>query len=224
MWLYDDAELFERALAVRELQVEHGLEVEVLDRGEVLNRVPLLDRHTEEIVGATFSPRDGLVNPNAVRSWYRSEAEKLGVRFLNRHYVGGVETELVPGGHLRRIEAVDVTEVATGANAAESLREILTTHRVPSAAQKSERRIVCDRIVNCLGAWSPILSAKIGIRDVTEPVRRQIALVDVHSEDVAKGVDLSEIGMQAVFFDKVEGFVGTKIMRIKRAAIPVIPL
>jgi sarcosine oxidase subunit beta len=59
----------------------------------------------------------------------------------------------------------------------------------------AESRIACDVIVNCLGAWSPIFSAKIGIRDVTEPVRRQIALLDVHAGDVAPGVDLTDMGM-----------------------------
>ena len=195
VWLYDDAKLFEKAQRARELQAAQGLEVVALDRGEVLARFPLLDRNTQEIVGATHSPRDGLVNPNAVRTWYRREAEKLGVRFLNRHYAGGVVTGMAAGGHLRRVEAIDVMEVRVGGESAESLREILTTHRVPPSVQKGERRIACDAIVNCLGAWSPIMSAKIGIRDVTQPVRRQIALVDVHREDVASGVDLGELGM-----------------------------
>ena len=59
----------------------------------------------------------------------------------------------------------------------------------------AELRILCDSIVNCLGAWSPIFSAKIGVHDVTEPVRRQISLVDVHPEDAAPGVSLADLGM-----------------------------
>jgi sarcosine oxidase subunit beta len=50
-------------------------------------------------------------------------------------------------------------------------------------------------VVNCLGAWSPIFSAKIGVSDVTEPVRRQICLVDVHDEDLPERVDLLAGGM-----------------------------
>ena len=46
-----------------------------------------------------------------------------------------------------------------------------------------------------LGAWSPIFSAKIGVRDVTEPVRRQIALVHVHRSDLPARVQLAEVGM-----------------------------
>ena len=40
-----------------------------------------------------------------------------------------------------------------------------------------------------------MFSAKIGVADVTEPVRRQICLVDVHREDLAPGVDLQQLGM-----------------------------
>lgn len=199
LWLYADRELWRRAREKRELQNRYGLEVEALDPGEVARRFPLLDRSLDELVGATWSPRDGLVNPNAVRAWFRAEAERLGVRFRNRHYVAGVETQRVSGaaGSLRRVSAVDVVEVARGRPADEdgSLREILVTHRVPPAAQLGEARLECDVVVNCLGAWSSTFSAKIGISDPSEPVRRQICLVDVHREDLAPGVDLAELGM-----------------------------
>lgn len=199
LWLYDDAELYARALEKRALQNARGLGVEALEPGELRERFPILDRATHELVGATFSPGDGLVNPNAVRAWFRSEAERLGVTFCNRHYVAGVSTARVSGGggSLRRVAAVDVVEVGKGgpADDAGTIRDILVTHRVPRSEVVSESRIQCDTIVNCLGAWSTLFSAKIGVADVTEPVRRQICLVDVHSEDIAPGVELSELGM-----------------------------
>ncbi|UCE86504.1 MAG: FAD-binding oxidoreductase [Deltaproteobacteria bacterium] len=199
LWLYGDAALHGRALEKRALQNAAGLGVEALSPGEALERFPVLDRATEEILGATYSPRDGLVNPNAVRAWYRSGAESRGVRFRNRHYVAGVKTSLCAGvaGSLRRIDSVDVIEVERGDPVDEGgvLREILTTHRVPVAAIRAELRIPCDAIVNCLGAWSPIFAAKIGVSDVTEPVRRQIALVDVQPRDRPAGVELADLGM-----------------------------
>lgn len=183
LWLYSDAGLWARAQEKRALQNRLGLGVEALAPGEVWERFPLLDRARQEIVGATFSPRDGLVNPGAVRALYRARAEQHGVVFKNRHYVAGVATQRSAGaaGSLRRIAWVDVLEVARGAplDADGAVREILTTHRVPVAATRREARIACDVLVNCLGAWSPILLAKIGLREVSEPVRRQIALVDV---------------------------------------------
>ncbi len=121
------------------------------------------------------------------------------MRFLNRHYVAGVETARVSGaaGSLRRVRAVDVVEVERGlpADAGGGLRRILVTHRVPPELSRGETRIECDVIANCLGAWSTPFSAKLGVADVTEPVRRQICLVDVHREDLAPGVELSTLGM-----------------------------
>jgi sarcosine oxidase subunit beta len=199
LWLYDDRELWRRALAKRSLQNRYGLGVEALEPGELARRVPLLDRAQGELVGATWSPYDGLVNPNAVRQWYRASAEAGGARFLNRHYAAGVVTARVAGagGSLRRVQAVEVVEVARHGvlEDATCLREILVTHRVPAAQQVGETRIECETIVNCLGAWSPVFAAKIGIADTSEPVRRQISLCDVHREDVAPGVELDSLGM-----------------------------
>jgi len=199
LWLYDDPDLWARALDKRALQDEAGLGVEVLGPGEIPERCPLVDRALDELVGATFSPRDGLVNPNAVRAWYREDAEQRGVVFRNRHYVSGIETALASaeGGSARRVSAVELTGIRAGdpSDEAGALRRILTTHRVPAGLAVDESRLECEIFVNCLGAWSPLLSAKIGVRDVTEPVRRQIALVDVHREDLAPGVAPERMGM-----------------------------
>jgi len=199
LWLYSDPELYAQAVEKRKIQNGCGLGVELLSTPELAERFPILDRGMDEIVGATFSPRDGLVNPNAVRAWYRSEAERLGVVFRNRHYVAGAVTQRVSGatGSRRRVSAVDVIEVERGelADTGGTVREILTTHRVPLAKQAGEMRIACEVVVNCLGAWSPIFSSKIGVSDVTEAVRRQICLVDIHREDIAPGASLADLGM-----------------------------
>jgi sarcosine oxidase subunit beta len=199
LWLYDDPSLWRAALGKRELQNGFGLGVEALAPGEVGPRWPLLDRALDELVGATWSPRDGLVNPNAVRAHYRRGAEARGVRFLNRHYVTGAATSLVAGaaGALRRVDALDVVEVARGDATDEDgvVRDVLTHHHVPARVVVAERRFACDVVVNALGAWSPVFSAKIGVRDVTEPVRRQIALVDVRERDLPPGVRLASLGM-----------------------------
>jgi glycine/D-amino acid oxidase-like deaminating enzyme len=199
LWLYADDDLFARALRKRELQNAAGLGVEHLSPAEVAERFLLVDRALGELVGATFSPRDGLLNPNAVRRWYRERAEGLGVRFLDRHYVAGVATQRLVGAHaaLRRVAALDVVELPRGgvADADGVVRTILTTHSVPPQARARESQLASDVVVNCLGAWSPIFSAKIGVSDVTEPVRRQISLVGVHRHDLPEGVELESLGM-----------------------------
>jgi sarcosine oxidase subunit beta len=199
LWLFDDAALWQRALEKRGLQNAHGLGVEALAPSELWSRFPLLDRAREEILGATFSPRDGLVNPNAVRAWYRAGAERRGVVFRNRHYVSGITTARVAGaaGTLRRVSSVDVIEIARGdpLDSDGSVREILTSHRIDPAARRGEVRLAPETVVNCLGAWSSVLLAKIGVRDVAQPVRRQISLVNVHAGDLPPGVSLESLGM-----------------------------
>jgi sarcosine oxidase subunit beta len=196
LWLYDDPQLFERAGTAMRLQNGFGLGVERLDVPSLAERFPIVDRRLGELVGATHSPRDGLINPNAVRRWYRREAERLGVRFLDRHYVSGVATRRLPGSR-RAVAGVDVVEIRSGDPTDDRgvIQDILTRHRIPAGEAVEQIAVACDVVVNCLGAWSPVFSAKIGVADVTEPVRRQIALVDVHAQDVPSGVDLAGGGM-----------------------------
>jgi len=196
LWLYDDPALWARARARHPLQERLGLGVELLDPPDVWRRWTLLDRHREEIVGATFSPGDGLVNPNAVRRLYRSRAEAAGVRFRNRHYVAGVETaEQAPG--VRRVAALHVVELEPppAGDEGRSVERVLTQHHVPPGAVARHHVLRPEVLVNALGAWSPVLSAKLGVRDAAMPVRRQIALVDVHEQDLAPGVELGALGM-----------------------------
>jgi sarcosine oxidase subunit beta len=196
LWLYDDRALFAKAEARHALQERLGLGVQLLAPADVWRRWPILDRHRGEIVGATFSPRDGLVNPNAVRRLYREGAEAGGARFRSRHYVAGVETAPDAGG-LRRVAALHVLELAPPPADDEGRRveRALTRHDVPPEWVVGRRELRPEVLVNALGAWSPILSAKLGVRDVTTPVRRQISLVDVHPEDLAPGVALEDLGM-----------------------------
>ncbi len=191
LWLYDDRSLFQKALERRRLQERLGWPIEVLEPADVRARFPLLDRAMHEIVGATFSPRDGLVNPNEVRRWYRARAESGGARFLNRHYIEGVETaEAEPGR--RRVQCVHVAEVAKldASDEGRTLERILTQHRVPPEVAIDHPSIQPDVFVNALGAWSPILSSKLGTRHYAVPVRRQIALVEVRAR-----AELAALGM-----------------------------
>ncbi len=199
LWLYDDPALYARARERRALQNQFGLAVELLEPHDVAQRFPIIDRAVDELVGATFSPRDGLVNPNAVRRWYRQEAEALGVRFLNRHYIEGIRTELSGGaaGAVRRVSAVEVIEIAgiDATDDAGALRAALTGHHLAPEIRGASVSIPCRTLVNCLGAWSPLLSAKLGLADPTEPVRRQISLCDVRRPDRPAGVDTAALGM-----------------------------
>jgi glycine/D-amino acid oxidase-like deaminating enzyme len=196
LWLFADRDRFRTAIERQKLQGRLGWEVEILAPGEAERRFPHLDRRMDEILGATFSPRDGLINPNALQRFYRERAEAGGARFLDHHYVEGVETVELEAGR-RRVELVHVVEIAKGAHAEQKqmLEKILTRHRIPPDEAVDHPSIRAEVVVNTLGAWSPILSSKLGVRDIAVPVRRQISMLHVPSRDLPRGVDLSRLGM-----------------------------
>ncbi|HTO51975.1 MAG TPA: FAD-binding oxidoreductase [Myxococcota bacterium] len=196
LWLYADAGLWERARAVRALQERLGVSVETLAPGDVTRRFPVVDRALEELVGATFSPGDGLLNPNALRRWYQERATAGGARFLRSHYLDELElAETAPG--TRRVVRADFTEVQKpGAGDEGRLYErILTQNGVPAEAALGQHAFEPKIFVNALGAWSPTVSARLGVPSQSQPVRRQIAIVDVRSHDLPRAVDLHALPM-----------------------------
>ena len=66
LWLYDDA-TWPEALAHVDLQRSLGHPIETLPPEEVGRRFPEIDK-LDGMAGATFSPRDGLINPNCSRN------------------------------------------------------------------------------------------------------------------------------------------------------------
>src|SRR5262249_23343241 len=131
LWLYTDRELWARARARRALQERLGVRVDLLEPAEGAARLPLGGRNVGGLGGATFSPGDGLLNPNALRKLYQERAIAGGARFLNRHYLESLELSEEAGR--RRVDRVHFTEVAKGDPADEAgvLEGILTRHRVP---------------------------------------------------------------------------------------------
>jgi sarcosine oxidase subunit beta len=196
LWLYADAALWGRARERRALQERLGVRVELLDPAEVTRRFPVIDRNTDELVGATWSPGDGLLNPNALRRLYQERAIAGGARFLSRHYLESLEiVERAPG--VRSVERVHFVEVAKGDPADESraIERILTRHEVEPAQTVGHVAIRPELFVNALGAWSPGVSARLGVPSHSQPVRRQISIVDVRARDLPADVDLRSAPM-----------------------------
>ena len=93
----------------------------------------------------------------------------------------------VSGHGLLEGKNVLVTAAAgTGIGFATAVRSAEEGAALPPELAKSRERIDCELVVNCLGAWSPLFSAKVGVSDVTEPTRRQICMVRVQHEDAAR--------------------------------------
>lgn len=173
LWLYGP-DLWEGALRHVGVQNRYAREVEVLAPERVPVRWPVIDR-LEGVAGATFSPRDGLVDSHAVRERYRSRARDAGVRFLDRRLL--VEAERRPGGGLR-----------LGLHVAEDRDAALAALLGPPAGAPTDR-IRCERVVNAAGPWAAWTARVLGYEVPSTAVRRQVSVI------ASRDVDLSPYGM-----------------------------
>ena len=88
LWLYD-ADTFARALSM-DFQRQPGIRSRHSRTARGESPGAEIDR-LEVIEGATFSPHDGLINPNLLKKHYRARALKLGAQFRDRAYVVAID-------------------------------------------------------------------------------------------------------------------------------------
>lgn len=172
LWLHGPGR-WEQAVAHVAMQNRHGRDVEPLSPAEVGRRWPFIDR-LDDLAGATWSPRDGLVDPNAVREMYRDRARAAGARFVDRALLTGVRRE---GG---RVVAAEVETVD-----AEGADRVLRGGRPAGRAEE----VACRRLVNAAGPWAARVAELMGAPVPCRAVPRQICLV------ATRDVDLSALGM-----------------------------
>ncbi len=156
------------------------LGVEYLSTAEVQERLPEAD-NLEGIVGATFSPKDGLINANLLKQYYRARAIAGGATLLDRHMVMGIDVQGPEDIVLK------VANYELGEDCDDELEQILSTHRPPEGSSEIELR--CGTVVNAAGAWSSVVAALYGDTPPVRAVRRQISLA------YSRAVSLSRYGM-----------------------------
>ena len=156
---------------------ELGWPVEYLKPSELGDRLPEF-RNLKGIAGATFSPRDGLLDPHLLKEYYRRQARELGVVFLDRRYVEQIETAA------NRVTAVQARHYQAATPLGdESLESILTQHRLPQTKDWQLERYEPKILVNCTGAWLPVTSKYYGEALPVQAVRRQVSLCSSHEEN-----------------------------------------
>jgi glycine/D-amino acid oxidase-like deaminating enzyme len=166
------------ALEERELHQRLGWEVQVWDVPKLKAQVPFLDK-TDGIAAAFFAPRDGLINPNLLKSHYRSLARAAGARFDDRTLVRAFTWEATGC----RVETERFEQVL----AHESKLEVLTH---PEQDQKRLRVIYrAKRVVNCAGPWAAHVAKLAGYGSPSFAQRRQMSVFD------CRDVDLRPYGM-----------------------------
>jgi sarcosine oxidase subunit beta len=168
LWLYD-AETWPKAYARLDLQRSLGHPIEALTAEQVNQRVPEIDR-LDGIAGATFSPADGLINPNLLKEHYRARSRDLGAEYLDRVYVhaAAVESDEV------RLECWQSDGALTDAG----LMRMMTEDGPGEAAPGRLFELRAAAVAITTGAWSDNALALFGLRNYSESIRRQICLVD----------------------------------------------
>ncbi len=168
LWLYDSA-TWTGACAHLEMQRSLGQPIEVLTPAQVHARVPEIDK-LDGIAGATFSPEDGLINPNLLKQHYRSRSREAGAVYLDRVYVhaAAVESDAV------RLHCWQSYHALSDAGLVRLMSE-----DGPGEAAPGELFELCSTAVAITtGAWSDNALRLFGLHNYSEPVRRQLCLVD----------------------------------------------
>jgi glycine/D-amino acid oxidase-like deaminating enzyme len=180
LWLYDQ-QTWPGALAHLELQRQLGHPIEQLTPEQVARRVPEIDR-LEGIAGATFAPRDGLINPNLLKQHYRERSKELGASYIDRVFIDAIAPQ--------SDEVVLNCWQADGSLPEEGLMRLMAQdarQAEPELGRVFDLR--AERVAVCCGAWSPNIINLLGIETPTEAVRRQVCLVD------SRATNLSAYGM-----------------------------
>ena len=175
LWLYDE-NTFARAVEHIPLQGELGHPIEALTPAEVNRRVPEIDK-LDGIAGATFSPADGLINPNLLKEHYRARALKLGAEFLDRTYVVALDA----GASGVRVQCWQ----SDRAHSDEGLLRMMTQDGPGEAETGRVFELNSDSIVVAGGAWSPTVLKLLGLRNWSQPIRRQVCIVDNRATNLA---------------------------------------
>lgn len=175
LWLYDD-KTWEQALAHIDLQRTLGHPIETLSAAQVHQRVPEIDR-LDGIAGATFSPRDGLINPNLLKNHYRERARAAGAEFRDGVFIYAIDAR--EGG-----VSLDVWQADEHLPDPALIR--MMTEDAPGEAEVGHlEKLRARTLVIAVGAWSRNVSRLLALPDLSEPIRRQICLVDNRETNLA---------------------------------------
>jgi len=136
----------------REQQIALGVtNVEWVSPEDIVKMVPQL--RTDDVLGGTFCPTDGFVDPHSVMMGFMLNARERGARLWLDTKVTGIEVE-PSQSNSNRLEAGDARQIA----GVETTRGFVPT------------RVV----VNAAGPWAAAVAKMAGAELPVEPLRRQL--------------------------------------------------
>ena len=168
--LYDERRWTE-AMSKLAMQRELGQEIEQLTAQQVRARVPEIDR-LDGIAAATFSPHDGLLNPNLLKEHYRTRSRENArpAQYLDRTCVYGVEAGT---GEVRLFCWQDQSRFSD-----QELLRMMSQDQAGEAEAGSVFEVAAQRVVIAAGAWAANILQLAGLKNYTTAVRRQVLFVE----------------------------------------------
>ena len=163
--------------ANRERQKALGVtNVEWVSPDDIIRMVPQL--RVDDILGGTFCPTDGFVDPHSVMMGFMLNARERGVRLWLNTKVTGIQVDA--GNGSRGAGEADVSS-ALGGTSAPSKRNADETSAFPAldirhvALVETTRGFISTRvIVNAAGPWAAQVAKMAGAELPVEPLRRQL--------------------------------------------------
>ena len=158
--------------ANRERQVALGVtNVEWVSPEDIVKMVPQL--RTDDILGGTFCPTDGFVDPHSVMMGFMLNARERGARLWLDTQVTGIKVEAGSAG----------VSSALGGTSAAAKRHADKVSALPaseasisriSGVQTSRGFVSTRVIVNAAGPWAAEVAKMAGAELPVEPLRRQL--------------------------------------------------
>ncbi|MGH7916294.1 MAG: NAD(P)/FAD-dependent oxidoreductase [Candidatus Binataceae bacterium] len=167
LWLYDAA-TWTQAQEHMPLQRTLGHPITALTPAHVRQRVPEIDK-LEGVAGATYAPEDGLINPNLLKEHYRARSKGCGAEFLDRIYVHAIAVQ----SDEVRLQCWQCDDALSD----EGLVRLMTEDGRGEAASGHLFELRADAVAVTTGAWSDNALALAGLKNYSQPVRRQVCLI-----------------------------------------------
>lgn len=171
LWLYEKA-AWPGILKQIELWNHSGCPTKSLTPAEIQTRFPFLDRLTG-VSGAVFSEKDGLINPNLLKTYYRGQVPANEIDWIDHRIIEAVEKD---AGCVRAVRLGEV-------RSEDAVEAFLTGQRRPFGA--TGERVEVKTFINAAGAWAPDLARLYGQQIPSVPIRRQVAVVHCHEADLS---------------------------------------
>lgn len=145
--------------------------VEWITPDDIVKMVPQL--RVDDILGGTFCPTDGFVDPHSVMMGFMLNAREKGVRLWLDTAVTGIQTDAGSANFHAGNADVPVRNQEKEGRTRTSALPTLEAHRI-SGVQTSRGFVSTRVVVNAAGAWAAKVAEMAGAELPVEPLRRQL--------------------------------------------------